>query len=237
MDRSSPSPAMCLDATTTALMLLSLPYNDVLSISQKHPKYQLLMDNNFWISKLKMDYQLNYDGSTGKNPHQEYYHAYDLIRSDDEIEERLRSRLIEIETTSNDQVKVHFSGGFVSDLQGFGALSNKLRIGVIARSKTFARAALRLLRFHEIDFNPMYDYAVEIMREDNVPLTYTNLILTLAEQESSYVKDYPLDITFTMTSLGGETLTRLITEIDLWTLERTHGHMIINVSAKELGLE
>lgn len=237
MDRLTLSPAICLDETTTSLMLLSLPYNDVLSISQAHSKYRSLIDDNFWISKLKIDYQLDYDGSAKKNPRQEYYHAYDVIRSDDEINERLQSRLIEFETSSNDQVKVHFSGEYDSNQTRFEMLSNELRIGVIARSKTFARATLRLLRFHEVDFNPMYDFTVESMIEDNIPLTYTNLIEGLAAGESLYGKAYPLDVTFTVKHVGGETLTRLITEVDLWTLKRIDDNMVFDVTAEELGLE
>ncbi|CAK7995061.1 Hypothetical protein POVR1_LOCUS579 [uncultured virus] len=222
--------ATSLDVSTISQLLLSLPYEEVISLAASHPKYQTAInDSTFWTLKLQQDYKKTYNPASPKSPQQQYFEEYDLIReSDGDISEKLWSKLQKIEKTSTNEVRVHFSGEFDSNQTKFETLSNELKLGVIARSKLFARAALRLIRF-EVDNNPLYDYAQEIIDEEGDPLTYTNLIKTLAHQESHYGKDYPLGTNFMVKYVGGETLTRDITEIDLWTLGRMDRELGIDV--------
>lgn len=223
--------ATTIDNATTGQLLLSMPYEEVIMMIQSHPKYYKAVDDTFWFLKLQKDYQKIYDPTSSKSPQEQYFAVHDLIREDDALNDIFWRRLKAIEESSKDEVKVHFSGEFDSNQTKFEKLSNQLKLGVVARSKLFARATLRLLRF-QVDNNPLYDYAQELM--DGEPLTYTNLIKTLADQESQYGKAYPLGITFTVKYCGGETLTRDITDIDLWTLRRMEKGLEIDIVDLEL---
>jgi hypothetical protein len=106
-------------------------------------------------------------------------------------------------------------------------------VGVLAKDRTFARCVLRLLRF-EIDNHPLYDYAAESIKERGKRLTYTNLIKMLAngeaiDQEDNYGDDYKLKSQFTVKYADGTTLTRSISEVDIWTLPRIIDELNIEV--------
>ena len=221
-----------LDDSTMSQLLLSMPYDEMIAFAFAYPKYQIILDDpRFWNLKLQKDYNHEINPKSPKSPQQQYFEEFDLIRDDDDIDDIFWAKLRKLETESKDLIKIHFSGGFGSSLTTFEELSNDLKIAVIAKNSIFASATLRIIRFY-VDKSRMYDHAAGLIKEDGNHLTYTNLILKLAEQENQYVNEYDLRENFTATFKSRhivKTLTRDITEIDLWTLPRMDENLNIDI--------
>lgn len=227
MDTYTDDVTRSLDDVSSAVLLLDIPYDEAINMINAHSKFRNVADEKFWKLKLAKDFHATWNSEDPRCAREQYFEIHDLIRGGDSIEDILWSRLRAYETSSRKKVSVHFSGNSDSYHSKFGDLSNALKIAVVSKSETFARASLRLLRFN-IDRHNQYDYAAKIMRENKLPLTYTNLIKILANQESGHGSAQPLNDVFTIQYENGDKLTRSITDIDLWNLERLDNHLDID---------
>jgi hypothetical protein len=223
------APDKQIDDATNFMMLLSMPYDNLIQFAASNSASQKIIDNDsFWNTKLLRDYNIVADSN--KSAQQQYFERYDLIDSSDEnINNIFFEKLVKLEKKSKNSARIYFSGEYDSNQTEFENKSNKLLVGVIARDETFARAVLGLLRI-KIDHNKNYIvYMAELIKENNLPLTYANLIKELAEGESHYGDSYSMEEYFTIRYVDGSTLTRNISEIDIWTLPRIENDLEIDL--------
>ena len=155
----------------------------------------------------------------------------DIIEDPENIEvltEKVLSILRKYEDESTDQPRIYFSGEVDSNQTKFEKQSNKLKIGVIGKSKIAARALLRLLRMH-VDHNPLFDFDIKMMIEEEMEINYKNLIKMLGDQENDYGSDYDLSQPLTVEYVDGSLLTRNISDVNIWTLTRADKELDIRI--------
>ena len=81
----------------------------------------------------------------------------------------------------------------------------------------------------------MLDSIAEIINNNDDPLTYTNLIITMAKQEKCYTKAISICERLTVFNSNNTHYTNMnISEIDLWTLPRIINELEINIKFSEL---
>jgi len=135
------------------------------------------------------------------------------------------------ENSSKEDLKVYFSGEFDSNQTDFERMSNRLEIGVIARSKRVAIALLMLLRM-SVDNYPSYVYFLaddfegykefESIDPKSVP---KKLLLDIVEKctDDSYLSSFKLADEFVVELYGPsgkEIVKKRLHEVDLWTITR-----------------
>jgi len=138
------------------------------------------------------------------------------------IIDKILDRLTELNQTGEDHI--YFSGEFDSNQTEFEELSNKLKLGVVAKSDLVGRALLRLVRMI-IDKHPnLLSYDIGSVLEELETLTLTGLIEYIAEEESNYGEKFGVNDTFTTTLYGRGseiTIKKTLSGVnDVWTLER-----------------
>lgn len=133
---------------------------------------EILLTTIVFENLSKKDYKRNYDPDSPKTARIQYFKVYDLILQDNldtvpDINDVFMNRLLKLENSSEDPAKIHFSGEFDSNY----SLSNYLTyyfLVLLLKNVIFARVILHLIRF-QVDRNPMYNYAAELIEENKDP--------------------------------------------------------------------
>jgi hypothetical protein len=215
-----------MDTTSLSLLLMNMPYIELINYCSSHTDAnRICEDETFWMMKMLHDFERSVDQRSLLSARQQYFKLYDRITFEGVFDTKLViRRLLDYirftESNSKEISRIHFSGEGDRIQTNFEKLSNELRVGVIAKNKKSALCLLSLTRINIDDNEDLIPSTITWMEEENIDITYTNLLTQLVEAEDVYYSSFKLGEPISIRLSDGTVTARNISDIDIWTLPR-----------------